>query len=79
MTDYVKLWDDYSIQFNKTLEYDFNGDWNQLDQEEREIMGFGNYWWMDITAVLSNFSAIGDILDIGMLCVACKKLKIGTF
>ena len=39
MTDYVKLWDDYSIQFNKTLEYDFNGDWNQLDQEEREIAG----------------------------------------
>lgn len=35
--DYVKLWDDYSIKFNKTLEFDFGGDWNQLDQEEREI------------------------------------------
>ena len=37
--DYVKLWDDYSIRFNETLEAGFGGDWNQLDQEEREIAG----------------------------------------
>ena len=35
--DYVKLWDEYSIQFCKTLEFEFGGDWDQLDQEEREI------------------------------------------
>lgn len=39
MMDYVELWDDYSIQFNETLEAGFGGDWNQLDQEEREIAG----------------------------------------
>ena len=39
MMDYVTLWDDYSVQFNKTLEFDYNGDWDQLDQEEREIAG----------------------------------------
>jgi len=38
MNDYVTLWDDYSIKFNKTL-CDFDGDWDQLDQEEREIAG----------------------------------------
>lgn len=37
--DYVKLWDDYSIRFNETLEAGFGGDWDQLDQEEREIAG----------------------------------------
>lgn len=37
MEDYVKLWDDYSRKFNETLESVFHGDWDQLDQEEREI------------------------------------------
>lgn len=39
MEDYLKLWDDCSIQFNETLQSDFCGDWSQLDQEEREIAG----------------------------------------
>ncbi len=37
MQDYVTLFDDYSIQFNKTLEYGCGGDWDRLDQEEREL------------------------------------------
>lgn len=37
MADYVDLWDKYSIEFCKKLEYNYNGDWNQLDQDEREI------------------------------------------
>ena len=29
MQDYVTLFDDYSIQFNKTLEYGCGGDWDR--------------------------------------------------
>jgi len=39
MNNYVNLWDNYSIKFNEILECDFNGDWDRLDQEEREIAG----------------------------------------
>lgn len=39
MEDYIALWDNYSIQFNKTLEFDCEGGWDRLDQEEREIAG----------------------------------------
>ena len=39
MADYIALWGHYSIQFNKTLEFDCEGDWDRLDQEEREIAG----------------------------------------
>ena len=31
MEDYTALWDNYSIQFNKTLEYGCGGDWDRLD------------------------------------------------
>lgn len=68
MMDYVELWDDYSIQFNETLEAGFGGDWNQLDQEEERSLVFGNCWRMDITVDLNNFSAIGGIPDTGMRC-----------
>lgn len=37
MEDYVDLWDKYSIQFCKKLEYTMNGDWSQLDEDEQEI------------------------------------------
>lgn len=37
MVDYVDLWDNYSIEFCKKLEYDAGGDWNKLDQDEQEI------------------------------------------
>lgn len=39
MGNYASLFDDYSIQFNKTLEFDCGGGWNRPDQEEREIAG----------------------------------------
>ena len=35
--DYDKLWDDYSIEFCKKLEYNCNGDWKMLDPDEQEI------------------------------------------
>lgn len=38
MKDYVELWDEYSIEFCKKLEYDLKGDWNKLDQDEGEIV-----------------------------------------
>ena len=31
------IWDDYSIKFNEKLIYQCNGDWEKLDQNEREI------------------------------------------
>lgn len=37
MVDYVDLWDRYSIEFCKKLEYDCGGDWNKLDETEQEI------------------------------------------
>ncbi len=37
MVDYVDLWDRYSIEFCKKLEYDCNGDWGKLDPDEQEI------------------------------------------
>lgn len=37
MEDFGTLWDDYSINFCKTLEYKENGDWSKLDEEEQEI------------------------------------------
>mgnify|MGYP001071819538 CR=1 FL=1 len=37
MVDYVDLWDNYSIEFCKKLEYDAGGDWNKLDQGEQEF------------------------------------------
>lgn len=37
MEDFVTRFDNYSIQFNKTLEFACGGDWDQLDQEEREL------------------------------------------
>ena len=30
-------WDDYSITFNANLVYKCSGDWNGLEQDEREI------------------------------------------
>lgn len=37
MTDFVDLWDRYSIEFCKKLEYDCGGDWSKLDPDEQEI------------------------------------------
>lgn len=37
MTDYVDMWDKYSIEFCKKLEYDCGGDWKKLDADEQEI------------------------------------------
>lgn len=37
MEDFVDLWDKYSIEFCKKLEYDSNGDWSKLNQDEQEI------------------------------------------
>ncbi|OPZ88550.1 MAG: hypothetical protein BWY74_03091 [Firmicutes bacterium ADurb.Bin419] len=37
MADYVDLWDNYSVEFCKKLEYDAGEDWNKLDQDEQEI------------------------------------------
>ena len=37
MEDYIDLWDKYSIQFCKTLEYTMSGDWSKLDEDEQEI------------------------------------------
>lgn len=37
MTDYVDLWDKYSIEFCKKLEYDCGSDWSKLDADEQEI------------------------------------------
>lgn len=31
------IWDDYSIKFNEKLVYECKGDWEGLDQNEREI------------------------------------------
>ena len=31
------IWDDYSIKFNEKLVYECKGDWEKLDQNEREI------------------------------------------
>ena len=31
------IWDDYSVKFNEKLVYKCNGDWNGLEQDEREI------------------------------------------
>ena len=35
--DYDELWDTYSIEFCKKLEYDCGGDWSRLDETEQEI------------------------------------------
>ena len=35
--DYDELWDAYSIEFCKKLEYDCGGDWSKLDGDEQEI------------------------------------------
>lgn len=37
MADYVDLWDRYSIEFCKKLEYECGGDWSRLDSDEQEI------------------------------------------
>ncbi len=37
MEDHTELWDDYSIEFCKKLEYGCNGDWKRLDPDEQEI------------------------------------------
>lgn len=37
MVDYVDIWDGYSIEFCKKLEYQCGGDWNKLDETEQEI------------------------------------------
>ncbi len=37
MKDFVDLWDGYSIEFCKKLEYQCGGDWNKLDETEQEI------------------------------------------
>lgn len=37
MVDYVYIWDEYSIEFCKKLEYQCGGDWNKLDEDEQEI------------------------------------------
>ncbi|MBD5112608.1 MAG: DMP19 family protein [Ruminococcaceae bacterium] len=37
MVDYVDIWDEYSIEFCKKLEYQCGGDWNKLDEDEQEI------------------------------------------
>lgn len=37
MIDYVDLWDRYSIEFCKKLEYKLLGDWSRLDEDEQEI------------------------------------------
>ncbi len=35
--NYTDMFDDYSGQFNRKLEYDFNGDWKKLDMDEQEL------------------------------------------
>lgn len=35
--DYDELWDRYSIEFCRKLEYNCNGDWSKLDLDEQEI------------------------------------------
>lgn len=35
--DYDELWDRYSIEFCKKLEYDCGGEWSKLDPDEQEI------------------------------------------
>ena len=35
--DYGEMWDTYSIEFCKKLEYDCDGDWSRLDPDEQEI------------------------------------------
>ena len=37
MEDFADLWDRYSIDFCKKLEYNCGGDWNGLDAGEQEI------------------------------------------
>lgn len=37
MKDFVDLWDEYSIEFCKKLEYQCGGDWSKLDEIEQEI------------------------------------------
>lgn len=37
MVDYVDIWDEYSIEFCKKLEYQCGGDWSKLDETEQEI------------------------------------------
>ena len=37
MAGYEDMWDDYSIEFCKKLEYDCGGDWSKLDPGEQEI------------------------------------------
>lgn len=37
MKDFVDLWDKYSIEFCKKLEYDSGGDWSKLNPDEQEI------------------------------------------
>lgn len=37
MKDYDELWNEYAIQFNDKLENANGGDWNGLDEIEREI------------------------------------------
>ena len=35
--DHDELWDEYSIEFCKKLEYSCGGDWKKLDPDEQEI------------------------------------------
>lgn len=37
MIDYDELWDEYSVEFCKKLEYKYKGNWDKLDETEREI------------------------------------------
>ena len=37
MAEIEDIWDTYSIEFCKKLEYDCNGDWSRLDPDEQEI------------------------------------------
>ena len=70
MEDFADLWDRYSIDFCKKLEYNCGGDWNGLDADEQELAAFGSLLWICITADLSSFSATGAIRAIGTQCEA---------
>lgn len=38
MKDYDELWNEYAIEFNNKLENTNGGDWNKLDEIEKEIV-----------------------------------------
>ena len=52
MVDYVDIWDEYSIEFCKKLEYQCGGDWSKLDETEQEIAAL---WKLACDMYMSGF------------------------